>query len=118
MLDGRINVRINLELAGAIPKWGSADMSRSDELQFAAHVVAPGSHLGVAPGSGRPKRSLSGVPGTFRSNCQQSMGIDNFLLPLYLSPQSKGIEFLMEFSQFGFLGRSDLASGQHPRVGR
>ncbi len=38
----------------AIPQWGSADMSRSFEPQFAAHVVAPGSRWGVAGFGARP----------------------------------------------------------------
>src|SRR6266850_1843821 len=43
--EGSVNPKA---AAPAIPKWGSADTSRSAELQFAARVVAPGSHLGVA----------------------------------------------------------------------
>ncbi len=63
-------------------------MSRSPELQFAAHVVAPGTHLGVA-------QAAVGVRGATRSIPQQPLGVDSFLLPLYFSRQGKGIELLM-----------------------
>jgi hypothetical protein len=38
----------------AVPKWGSADLSRSAELQFAAQVVRLGPHLGVAWSAATP----------------------------------------------------------------
>ena len=67
----------------AIPQWGSADLSRSAGLQFAAQVV----RLGPIGGwSGRRPDS---------ARRQQTPSVDLFLLSFNLSRQSKRIELLM-----------------------